>query len=166
MIRRVAAPWLRRIVCLAGVLASAGCIDGERSRPPVVVGGNVDEGKDLLRSYTCGGCHVIPGITGAYGQVGPPLTDWVERQYIAGTLWNTPENLMRWLMDPEAVEPGTSMPDMEISAEQARHMAAYLYTLGTNRGLGPPHLLPLEWLEALRMGSHGGVPVAPPIPAE
>ncbi|MQA90876.1 MAG: c-type cytochrome [Gemmatimonas sp.] len=136
-----------RIALLVWLLTVASCLNGERSRPPEVLGGDVAEGRALLQSYTCGECHVIPGVSGATGLVGPPLTDWVERTFIAGTLWNTPENLIRWLMDPEDVEPGTNMPDMEISEEQARHMAAYLYTLGNNRGLGPPHLFPVEWLE-------------------
>jgi cytochrome c len=156
-----------RAVARVAVLSTtllAGCIDGEQSRPPEVPGGDVARGEELLRSYTCGGCHIIPGVTDAIGQVGPPLTDWAERQFIAGTLWNTPENLILWLRDPEAVEPGTNMPDMEISEEQARHMAAYLYSLGNNRGLGPPHLFPLEWLERLRMGSHTGTRVDRPIP--
>jgi hypothetical protein len=33
------------------------------------------------------------------------------------------------LRDPPAVEPGTAMPDLGISAEQARNIAAYLESL-------------------------------------
>jgi cytochrome c len=126
------------------------CIDGEPSVVPVVEGGSADRGAELLYGYACGGCHVIPGVSGADGVVGPPLTDWVERQYIAGELWNTPENLIAWIVDPHAIEPGTAMPDVGVSVEEARHMAAYLYTLGDTHPLGPPHPFPESWLDALK----------------
>ena len=128
-----------------GLAACAG--GGESVR---VAGGDPARGRDLLRGYTCGGCHVIPGVSAADGQVGPPLTDWASRSYIAGAIWNTPENLMRFIMDPGGVEPGTSMPDLDVREEQARHMVAYLFTLGGDVSGGPPQLLPLEWL------GHGG----------
>lgn len=141
------------VLTLAG--AGGGCIDGRASEPPPVPGGEVARGAELLRGYTCGGCHVIPGVSGADGQVGPPLTDWVERQYIAGAIWNSPENLIVWLMDPQAVEPGTAMPDMGVTEEEARHMAAYLYSLGDTDPLGPPHPFPLEWLRKIgHVGAH------------
>ena len=40
-----------------------------------------------------------------------------------------PENMIRWLIDPQAVEPGTAMPNLGMSEADARHIAAYLYTL-------------------------------------
>lgn len=129
--------------------ALSGCIGGEEGGGPVVAGGDPARGRELLRGFTCGGCHVIPGVSGADGQVGPPLTGWVSRQYIVGRVWNEPANLMRFLMDPQAVEPGTAMPDLGITADEARHMAAYLYSLGDARPLGPPHPFPLDWLERL-----------------
>jgi cytochrome c1 len=64
--------------------------------------------------------------------VGPPLTDWAQRRYIAGLLPNTPENLVKWLRYPQDVEPGTVMPNMDVTEQDARDMAAYLYTLGDN----------------------------------
>lgn len=86
-------------------------------------------GARLITQFGCGSCHVIPGIAGADGKVGPPLLFWAQRIYIAGQLPNTPENLVRWLMNPPAVEPGTAMPDMGVGELQARDIAAYLYTL-------------------------------------
>jgi hypothetical protein len=61
--------------------------------------------------------------------VGPPLTSFANRSYIAGQLVNSPDNLIRWIMDPQGVEPGTAMPDLGVIPEVARDMAAYLYTL-------------------------------------
>jgi cytochrome c1 len=40
---------------------------------------------------------------------------------------NTPDNLVRWLRDPQAVSPQTIMPDLGLGEPQARDIAAYLY---------------------------------------
>jgi hypothetical protein len=61
--------------------------------------------------------------------VGPPLSNFALRAYIAGQLPNQPENLLRWLQDPQEVEPGTAMPNLGVGLSVARDMAAYLYTL-------------------------------------
>jgi cytochrome c1 len=50
---------------------------------------------------------------------------------IAGRLPNQPENLIRWIAHPQSVDPQTAMPDPGISEDEARHVAAYLYTLRT-----------------------------------
>lgn len=48
---------------------------------------------------------------------------------IAGVLPNTPENMMRWLMNATVVDDKTAMPNLHIDAGEARDIAAYLYTL-------------------------------------
>ena len=48
---------------------------------------------------------------------------------IAGELPNSPPNLVRWLLNPPSVEPGTAMPDLGLTDQQAHDIAAYLYTL-------------------------------------
>jgi cytochrome c1 len=68
-------------------------------------------------------------VESARGLVGPPLIHWANRRIIAGEVENTPEHLVTWLTVPQAVEPGTAMPNMGVTDEQARAMAAYLYTL-------------------------------------
>jgi len=80
-------------------------------------------------SPRCGACHLVPGITGARGMAGPPLTNWAQRGIIAGHLPNTPDNLVAWIMDPPRYSPGTAMPKLGVSEAEARDMAAYLYTL-------------------------------------
>jgi cytochrome c2 len=94
-----------------------------------VGGGDADRGRVALDGFGCGACHVIPGVSGARGLVGPPLTMFARRAYIAGQLPNQPDNLLRWIQDPQAVEPGTAMPNLGVKPEVARDMAAYLYTL-------------------------------------
>jgi len=61
--------------------------------------------------------------------VGPPLTHFAERSFIAGQLANTEENLARWIRDPQAVEPGTAMPNLDVSSEDAQNIAAYITTI-------------------------------------
>ncbi len=82
----------------------------------------------IIRS-SCGDCHVIPGIELANGQVGPPLTHFAQRTIVAGLLPNTPDNLTRWIAHPQAVTPGNAMPDSGLTDQEARDVAAYLYTL-------------------------------------
>jgi cytochrome c len=80
-----------------------------------------------MRAFGCGSCHMIPGVDGANGRVGPSLGDFGERWSIAGRLPNTPQNLVRWITNPQEVEPGTLMPDLGVAPQQARDIAAYLY---------------------------------------
>ena len=80
-----------------------------------------------IRAFGCGSCHMIPGVDGANGRVGPSLGDFRERWSIAGRLPNTPQNLVRWITSPQEVEPGTLMPDLGVAPQQARDIAAYLY---------------------------------------
>jgi cytochrome c len=91
--------------------------------------GSAARGEALIRRFGCHSCHRIPGIQGTSGAAGPPLTRWSERHYIAGHLVNTPAQLVPWLMNPPALDPGTAMPDLGVSEEQAWDIAAYLYTL-------------------------------------
>lgn len=65
--------------------------------------------------------------------VGPPLMEWARRGYVAGRLPNAPENLVAWLRDPQAISPGSAMPNLGLTAAEARDAAAYLYTLGAGR---------------------------------
>lgn len=114
----------------ASALLAAGCKGGAiESGYPVTYMGNADVGETLIEDFDCGSCHSIPGVDGANGLVAPPLTYFARRTFIAGQLPNKPENLVRWLLDPPAVEPGTAMPDLGLTNAQARHITAYLYTL-------------------------------------
>lgn len=94
-----------------------------------MTGGNPANGRHLLYSYSCGSCHAIPGVAEANGTIGPPLRGFGSRVYIAGFEQNTPENLSRWIAQPQEVQPGNAMPDLGVTEQQARDIAAYLYTL-------------------------------------
>ena len=82
-----------------------------------------------MRTYGCAGCHTIPGVPGANGLVGPSLAGIGSRIYIGGVATNTPDNLVQWITNPRAIDAETAMPVTGVTDEQARHIAAYLYTL-------------------------------------
>lgn len=107
------------------VLALLLPLPGGCERPPA----EVREGRALIAEYGCGTCHLIPGVRRADGLVGPPLTSFGRRMLVGGHLPNTPENLSRFIMAPQRVEPGTAMPDLGVTETQAAAMAAYLLTL-------------------------------------
>ncbi|MBL0420775.1 c-type cytochrome [Ramlibacter sp. AW1] len=93
--------------------------------------GSVAEGRLKIDAFLCATCHVIPGVVGAGFHVGPPLAGVGQRAFIAGVVPNQPENLVRFLLNPPAVAPGTAMPPLGLSEEDARDIAAFLYTLRT-----------------------------------
>ncbi len=100
----------------------------EAVRTPVQLG-NAQRGKVAIRQYGCIACHTIQGVTGPDAWVGPPLRRFSERKYIAGVLSNTSKNLVRWIRNPQAVDPLTAMPALGVTDEHARDIAAYLYSL-------------------------------------
>jgi cytochrome c1 len=61
--------------------------------------------------------------------VGPPLDNIGSRTMLVGRRPNTPANLMRWIRDPQGIEPGTAMPEQGVTEQDGRDIAAYLYTL-------------------------------------
>ena len=124
-----------------GTLLTASCRETGVIPRHRVDGGEPRRGERAIVAYGCGSCHVIPGIPAAKGRVGPPLTDFADRAYVAGREPNEPETLVRWIRDPHQVDPHTVMPDLGVSEQDARDIASYLYTLGSNR-LGPPHPIP------------------------
>lgn len=97
--------------------------------PPVASGASVDRGKVLLTQYQCGSCHTIPGVQAARGDSAQTLRAWSRRSYIAGRLPNRPDVLVQWIMDPQSVVPGSTMPSMGVSRPDAQHIAAYLLSL-------------------------------------
>ena len=112
-------------------LLLVGCYDEMEQYTTVEspAGGNAHNGAVLIVQYGCGSCHIVPGIAGADGLVGPPLIKMGRRVYIAGVLRNSPENMIAWLENPQAIVSGNVMPQMGLNRNQAQDIAAYLYTL-------------------------------------
>lgn len=118
------------LCALVIVWGLAGCTGGHTVEAYTIrTGGDAAAGKQVIQSYGCGACHTIPGVRTARGLVGPPLYFLGRRTMIAGRIPNTPDNLVHWIRDPQAIEPGTAMPTLGLTEQQARDVAAYLYTL-------------------------------------
>lgn len=106
--------------------AAAGC---STSGAAAIPGGDPGRGAQTIAEMGCGACHHIGGVPGANGMVGPPLDNVAERGILAGELANSPENMVRWIRDPQSVEPATAMPNLHIGEQSARDIVAYLYSL-------------------------------------
>jgi cytochrome c2 len=118
------------VLALTALLLAAGCARMEETQEQVrVPGGDPERGQQAFAEFGCQSCHSIPGVDEADALVGPPLNGWADRSFIAGQFPNEPENLIRWIMEPQEMIPGTAMPDMGVPEQTARDMAAYLYTL-------------------------------------
>ncbi len=98
------------------------------------------QGVQVILQRGCGGCHTIPNIPGAQGTIGPNLGphDNVppvsQRPMIAtypnGTVPNNSiDDLSKWIMNPQALKPGTAMPTLGLSQDEATAAAAYLYSI-------------------------------------
>jgi cytochrome c2 len=114
-------------------LASAGC-DLSGTAPlnsKLVLNGDAQRGFALVAggAYGCAACHAIPGIRMPRGVVGPPLDGMARRSLIAGQLPNKPDVLVAFLQNPPALLPQTGMPAVGLTDNDARHIAAFLYTL-------------------------------------
>ena len=127
---------MRAIILL--LFAALLCISNACDRPSrtevkraatLTGGGDARLGQTEIRKYGCNTCHEISGVPGARGLIGPRLDCIGQRYYIAGELPNTPDNLMLWIEHPRQVEPRTAMPEMGVTEQDSRDIAAYLYTL-------------------------------------
>lgn len=116
------------VIVAVSLLAGCGGEGGEHIAQ-VSTGGDASRGAQMIQYYGCGSCHIIPGISGASGLAGPPLSGMASRMYIGGVLQNTPDNMMRWIENPKAVDEKTAMPNLGVTHKDAADIAGYLYTL-------------------------------------
>ncbi len=92
------------------------------------VPGDPNAGAQLFLPAGCGGCHTIAGLPGATGVAGPNLTNVALRPTLGGeSIPNTPQNLAQWIADPPGLKPGTPMPRLGLSDDEARDLTAFLY---------------------------------------
>jgi len=124
-------PWLGWLLLVIAIVVLARLALPARAAEPAwqIAGADARRGRALVSDVGCPACQTIPGMRGARGNVGPPLTRFADRTYIAGMLRNEPRHLVTWLRHPQQVVPGNAMPDMGLDERDARDIAAYLYTL-------------------------------------
>ena len=124
----IAGPWRLAATSLI-LLGLAACDPAEIPAKQRVIGGDKEAGRAAIEAMACGICHVIPGIRGANGIVGPSLAGFGRRQLIGGVAPNQPAVLVRWVKDAPSIAPNTGMPELPLTDAQARDVAAYLFTL-------------------------------------
>jgi cytochrome c oxidase subunit 2 len=82
--------------------------------------GEAAVGEQLFMSMACVNCHVE-------NPIGPDLTHFGSRETIGtGVLDNTPDNLAKWLRNPQAVKPGVHMPNLNLTDAEINALVAYL----------------------------------------
>ncbi|HLH20895.1 MAG TPA: cytochrome c oxidase subunit II [Chloroflexota bacterium] len=107
----------------------AAWVRSQQGPAATVIGQDAQQGRDLFMASTCAGCHTIQGSP-AQGQVGPDLTHLASRAEIAaGTLPNTSSDLADWLSNPQAVKPGSDMPNLNLDDASVAKLVAFLSQL-------------------------------------
>jgi cytochrome c2 len=91
-------------------------------------GGDPRRGEAMFIQYGCGSCHALKHVREATGMVGPPLDGIALRVIIGGHLANNPDNMQKWIRDPQQVSPGTAMPNLSVGEGDARDITAFLYS--------------------------------------
>jgi cytochrome c oxidase subunit 2 len=98
-------------------------------RQPAAANASAAEGRRIFETTACINCHTVSG-TVANGRFGPDLTHLMSRDTIAsGVAQNTPEELRRWVANPDSIKPGSKMPSMQLSEHELDAVTAYLSTL-------------------------------------
>src|SRR5688500_4118918 len=115
-------------VAMVVVLFASACRQGDSKNPQLIAGSDHERGQQIMGAYGCPTCHVIPGVRGATGKVGPPLTGVADRVYLAGRVANEPQNMIDWIRNPQKIDPQTAMPNTGVTELDAHDIAAYLYT--------------------------------------
>jgi cytochrome c oxidase subunit 2 len=101
----------------------------QEQRQPAAVSDAGSPGQRIFETTACINCHTVAG-TVANGHFGPDLTHLMSRDTIAaGAAKNTPENLRQWILNPDAIKPGSLMPAMQLSDQDLDALATYLETL-------------------------------------
>jgi cytochrome c1 len=97
--------------------------------PAPGLAGNPEAGRGLIIAKGCAGCHTVAGVEGATGVVGPKLNNVALRPTLAGeSIPNSPETMVSWILDPPSLKPGTQMPKLGLTQEEAQDITAYLFS--------------------------------------
>jgi cytochrome c2 len=151
-------PGLARRVVVVGLLAATSLLVGCLERPQLAptpraptptpiaaapppltpapnTAGDPQNGRVLFTQKGCTNCHQLAVVSAKPALIGPTLTNMALRPTIAGEqIQNTPENMAKWIMNPPAMKPGTAMPALGLSEQEARDLAAFLYAVPYNTG--------------------------------
>lgn len=111
--------------------ACAGLVacDGPPERTPTLGDVDLRRGRQLVVEKGCAACHTFPDVAWPRGGLGPALDGFGRQGLIAGQLPNQPGVLMRFVRDAPSLVPGTGMPAIPMTDQDARDVTAYLLHL-------------------------------------
>jgi cytochrome c1 len=115
--------------CLVAASVALTACDGPPDRTPMLEDADLRQGRQLVVEKGCVACHTFPDIDWPRGGLGPALHDFGRQGLIAGQLPNQPGVLMQFVRDAPALVPGTAMPAIPMSDQEARDVTAYLLHL-------------------------------------
>jgi cytochrome c len=122
---------LSSIVAIGAIAVGLAVLSNERERKTqraiAVTGGNPDNAMQSIVRYGCAACHDIPGAQMPGGLAAASLAGIADRIYLGGAVNNTPDNLIRWIVNPKQFDPRSGMPVTGIGPAEARDVAAYFY---------------------------------------
>ncbi|GED68799.1 cytochrome c oxidase subunit 2 [Brevibacillus reuszeri] len=104
---------------------TAGMKGVQSADPVTATAAGAAQGQEIFNK-SCLGCHAIAGKG---GKMGPNLTNFADRERVAGILAHTPENIAEWLKDPQKVKPGNNMPNLNLDDAQVKALVDYMSTL-------------------------------------
>lgn len=117
----------RRAPALCVALLLTAC-DGPPDRRPTLGDADIARGRQLVVDKGCVACHALPDVKWPRGGLGPSLENFGRQGLIAGRLPNQPGVLMQFVRDAPAQLPGTAMPAIPMTDQEARDVVAYLLT--------------------------------------
>ncbi len=103
--------------------------DGPPDRTPTLGDADAAKGLQLVTDKGCVACHTFPDVKWPRGRLGPSLDGFARQGLIAGRLPNQPGVLMQFVRNAPGLMPGTAMPAISMSDQEARDVTAYLLTL-------------------------------------
>lgn len=117
--------WHTPLLPLGFTEASCGiCHEGETVPEAALL----SEGRRLMDRAGCFGCHLLGGHE-EWESSAPDLDGLADKTHV--------EWLRAWLDDPEALQPGTRMPDFQLPSEEVEALAAYLWVQPAKLPLPP-----------------------------
>jgi putative membrane protein len=115
------------LIAVAMMLVSCGPSKESKVWAADVTGGDPARGRTAIQHYGCIACHTVDGIRQSEAMVGPPLLRMASRSYLAGNLENNAANMIRFIQHPKKLHSDTAMPEMGVTDQDAKDIAAYLY---------------------------------------
>ena len=96
----------------------------QQSPPATPTGGSAAAGAKIFADAPCTICHTVRGLSGfsaEYTGDSGPRPDAFRQPHDAraGVLENTPENVAKWIEDPQEIKPGANMPPLLLAGHRS-----------------------------------------------